>query len=209
MAQGSQPIFYYDLCNPDCYLAAERVSSVLGVVAEWEPVLEAELGAAPEEVDRRAIERLAAERGLQPLCWPRRWPPDTRLATLAATYAKQVGRTVAFSLAAFRQAFAGGRDLSERDTVLIAAAACELHPAALLKGVELRSVAQALERAAARAKAAGVRSLPAVQVGERVFTGDGGLDEAAAALSGGSARETMAIQFGQSELERQSSEDAR
>ena len=52
---------------------------------------------------------------------------------LAATYAKQVGRTVAFSLAAFRQAFAGGRDLGDTDTVLIAAAACEMHPAAVLR----------------------------------------------------------------------------
>ena len=135
MAQGSQPIFYSDLGNPECYLAAERVSSVLGVVAEWEPVLEAELGAAPEEVDRRAIERLAAERGLQPLCWPRRWPPDTRLATLAATYAKQVGRTVAFSLAAFRQAFAGGRDLSERDTVLIAASIAAKRPPSAISAI--------------------------------------------------------------------------
>ena len=47
---------------------------------------------------------------------------------LAATYAKQFGRAVAFSLAAFRQAFAGGRDLGDEITVLIAAAACEMHP---------------------------------------------------------------------------------
>jgi 2-hydroxychromene-2-carboxylate isomerase len=208
VAEGTQPVFYYDLGNPECYLAAERVSSVLPVVAEWEPVSEVELGAATGQVDRQAIRQLATERGLQPLRWPVRWPPDTRLAILAATYAKQVGRAVAFSLAAFRQAFAGGRDLSERDTVLIAAAACELHPSALLKGVELRSVAQALERAAARARAAGVRSLPAVQVGERVFTGDAGLDEAAAALGSRAAPETMSAQFGQSELESQSSEEA-
>ena len=46
----------------------------------------------------------------------------------AATYAKQIGRAVAFALAAFRQAYAGGRDLVEPDNVLIAAAACEMHP---------------------------------------------------------------------------------
>jgi 2-hydroxychromene-2-carboxylate isomerase len=209
VADGTQPVFYYDLGNPECYLAAERVSSVLPAVAEWEPVLEVELGAAPEQVDRQGIEQRAAERGLQPLRWPQRWPPDTRLAIRAATYAKQVGRAVAFSLAAFRQAFAGGRDLSEPDTVLIAAAACELHPAALLKGVELRSVALGLERATARARAAGVRSLPAVEVGERVFAGDAGLEHAAAALRCGPAPETMAIQFGLSELDGQSSEEGR
>lgn len=185
MARGAQPVFYYDLGNPECYLAAERCSSVLPVVPEWEPVLGLDLDAARDQVDREEIERLAAERGLQPLRWPGRWPPDTRLAMLAATYAKTLGRAVAFSLAAFRQAFAGGRDLSERDTVLIAAAACELHPAALLKGVELRSVAGGLGRATARARSAGVSSLPAVQVEERLFVGDAGVEEAAAALRGG------------------------
>jgi 2-hydroxychromene-2-carboxylate isomerase len=206
---GPQPVFYYDLGNPECYLAAERVSTVLPVVPEWEPVLGRELGAVEEQVDRELIERLAAERGLQPLRWPSRWPPDTRLAMLAATYAKLVGRAVAFSLASFRQAFAAGRDLSEQDTVLIAAAACELHPRALLKGVALRSVADGLEQAAARARTVGVRSLPAMQVGETVFAGEAGLDDAAAAVRGGRSPETMAIHFGAPEVGRQSSEEGR
>lgn len=182
MESGPRPLFYYDLGNPECYLAAERMSTVLSVVPEWEPVLAVDIGAAEDNVDRALIERLAAERGLQPLRWPAHWPPDTKLAMLAATYAKLVGRAVAFSLAAFRQAFAAGRDLSEPDTVLIAAAACELHPTALLKGVELRSVAEGLEQATARARAAGVRSLPAVQVGESVFAGEARLTDAAAAV---------------------------
>jgi predicted DsbA family dithiol-disulfide isomerase len=88
---------------------------------------------------------------------------------LAATYAKRAGRAVAFSLAAFRQAFAGGRDLGDIDTVLIAAAACEIHPTAMLKGISLRSVGQALEHAGARARAAGVTSLPAIEIGGRVY----------------------------------------
>ena len=50
------------------------------------------------------------------------------IAMRVATFAKQTGRTVSFALAAFRQAFAAGRDLSDPDNVLIAAAACELHP---------------------------------------------------------------------------------
>jgi 2-hydroxychromene-2-carboxylate isomerase len=78
--------------------------------------------------------------------------------------------------------------LSELDTVLIAAAACELHPAALLKALELRSVAQALEQAGARARTAGVSSLPAVQVGESVFAGDAALEEAAIGLHVGGRR---------------------
>ena len=53
-----------------------------------------------------------------------------------ATYARQIGRVVAFAQAAFRQAFAGGRSLADEDSVLIAAAACEMHPAAVLQGRE-------------------------------------------------------------------------
>jgi 2-hydroxychromene-2-carboxylate isomerase len=189
--EPAQPIFYYDLGSPECYLAAERVMTSLPVVPEWEPVLGVELGvpdASCERAafDRAAFERLAAERGLQPIRWPAPWPPDSRPAMLAATYAKRVGRAVAFSLAAFRQAFAGGRDLGDQNTVLIAAAACEMHPTAVLKGIGMRSVNDALRDATARAAAARVRSLPALAVGGRIFHGDAGLDEAAAAL--GSAR---------------------
>jgi 2-hydroxychromene-2-carboxylate isomerase len=96
----------------------------------------------------------------------------------AATYAKGIGRAVAFSLAAFRQAFAGGRDLGHRDTVLIAAAACEMHPSAVLKGIALRSTEQALRRAGTRASAAAISALPAIVLGGQVFQGIEALEEA-------------------------------
>ena len=87
------------------------------------------------------VERRAQERGLQPLRWPDPWPTPTRSSPCAPPPSpQQAGRAVAFSLAAFRQAFAAGRDLSMADNVLIAAAACELHPNAVLKGVETKSV---------------------------------------------------------------------
>ena len=67
---------------------------------------------------------------------------------------------------------------------MIAAAACEIHPAALLKGIALRSVKLALEEATARARAAGVCSLPAIAAGELVYEGDRGLEAAAVRLGG-------------------------
>ena len=82
----------------------------------------------------REVERRAAEYGLPAVRWPEPWPGNTLLAMRAATYAKQIGKVVSFSLAAFRQAFAGGRDLTEPDNVMIAAAACELHPNAAHEG---------------------------------------------------------------------------
>jgi len=167
----TQPVFYYDLGEPECYLVAERVVSELEVVPEWEPVLAGGVGAGIGVPHREELAVRARELGLQPMRWPAGWPRDSRNAMLAATYAKRIGRVVAFSLAAFRQAFAGGRDLGDEHTVLIAAAACEMHPTAVLKGIGLRSVGEALDGAAVRAREAGASSLPAIQVGDAVFTG--------------------------------------
>jgi 2-hydroxychromene-2-carboxylate isomerase len=153
-------VFYYDLGSPECYLMAERIAAgELGATTEWEPI---HLGALSREPDRATVERVAADQGLQQFRWPGQWPMDTRRAMLAATYAKRIGRVVAFSLAAFRQAFAGGRDLGDPETLLIVGAACEIHPTALLRALEMRSVSEALEQATSRALAAGVEALPAV-----------------------------------------------
>jgi 2-hydroxychromene-2-carboxylate isomerase len=177
----TQPVFYYDLGSPRCYLLAERIMADLPVVPEWEPVLAVDLGIEVVEPDRASLGLLVDERRMQPLRWPQQWPPDGRTAALAATYAKHIGRAVAFSLACFRQTFAGGRDLGDESTVLIAAAACEMHPSAVLKGIGLRSVTTGLDQAVARARAAGVTQLPAIGVADRVFTE---LEEAAEALTG-------------------------
>ncbi len=180
--EEEQPVFFYDLASPECYLAAERVLHALPVLAEWQPVHLPE--ACTEQIDRSGLERRAAAQGLQPVRWPRAWPPDSGLAMHAATYAKQIGRAVAFSQAAFRQAFAGGRDLADPDTVLIAGAACEMHPTALLKSAELRSVRAALTRTTEAARAAGVRTLPAVRLASgEVFAGEHALHAAAGALA--------------------------
>jgi len=182
--------FYYDFATPDAYLALERLVHTLGVVPELIPVRRADLDdAAPlypasgDVAARSAFADTVAQRGLQPLRWPDAWPFDDTLALLAATYARGISKVAAFSLAALRQAYAGGADLSAEQTVLLAAAACEIHPRAVLAAVGTKNVAAALERAALTARADGVRDLPAVVIDARVFTGDAGLDAAAAALA--------------------------
>jgi 2-hydroxychromene-2-carboxylate isomerase len=186
--QADRPVFYYDLASPEAYLAAERVNAVLPVVPEWQPILLAELEGGEEldawrcEAERDSVmedvARRAARRGLQPVRWPATWPGDTRLAMLAATYARGIGRAVAYSLAAFRQAFAAGRDLSDPDSVAIAAAACELHPAAVLKAVEMRSTREALRAATDAAGRAGVRTVPTIGVGGRLYVGEAAVEQA-------------------------------
>ncbi len=186
--------FYFDLRSPEAYLAAERALSVLPAPCEWHPILASMLPHAESfeayrcereaQIARENIERRAGELGLLPLRWPDPFPFDSRLAMLAATYAKRLGKTVAFALAAFRQAYAGANALSVSDNVLIAAAACEIHPRALLRATETRGLAAELERASRAAATLGVSDVPAVRVGDRVVVGERSLEQAGMLLAG-------------------------
>jgi 2-hydroxychromene-2-carboxylate isomerase len=178
--ESARPSFYFDFGSPEAYLAAERVIQTLPFAAEWIPIRAPRAWddgfrcAEERDIARLEIERVAAARVLQSV----RWPPafESEMALRAATYAKQIGRVVAFGLAAFRQAYAGGADLGDRDVVLIAASACEMHPRAVLQAIERDAVARALEEATALAVARGVVSCPTV------WTPDGVLLEGDAAL---------------------------
>jgi len=165
----------------------------LPVQAEWQPVLARDLtpAAAPPGADgtQAAVEQRAAELGLQPLRWPQPFPFDSALAMRVASYAKQIGRGVAFAQSAFRQAYAGGRSLEDSDSVLIAAAACEMHPAAVLHAADMRATREQLERTTAAAALAGVREVPAIVLepahpreAAQVFQGGHALEEAMARL---------------------------
>jgi 2-hydroxychromene-2-carboxylate isomerase len=166
---------------------------VLPVVPVWQPILLGgiwkETGGGSwaatdgREAGMAEVERRAAEYELMPIRWPDEWPADTLTAMRVATFAASIGRAVAFSLAAFRQAFAGGKDLSDVDNVLIAAAACELHPNAILKAIETQSVKDKLRAATQEAYERGVRGVPTIAVGDELFYGDDRLEEAASALS--------------------------
>jgi 2-hydroxychromene-2-carboxylate isomerase len=136
------------------------------------------------DVFRAEIARRADELHLQPLRWPEPFPFDSALAMRVATYAKSIGRTVPFAQAAFRQAFAGGRDLAQLDNVLIAAAACEMHPSAVARGAELRGVREQLAAATNDAINRSIKNVPAIVVGGRVFEGERCVEQAAAEMDG-------------------------
>jgi 2-hydroxychromene-2-carboxylate isomerase len=181
------PAFYFDLGSPEAYLAAERVLQVMPVATPWVPILERDLGSPPVEVERDAFTARAAAAGLQAVRWPEPFPFDSEQAMLAATYARSIGRVVPFSLAAFRQAFAGGRALDGDDAIVIAGSGCEMHPRALLTGSGTRATRDMLHTETALAVERGVTQVPAVWVpgataGEgQVFEGADGLERAAAA----------------------------
>lgn len=187
------PVFYYDLGSPYAWLAAERIHEVMPVTPIWQPILLGGIwqqtgGGSWSLTDARAdgigeVERRAREYELMDVRWPEGWPNNSLLAMRAATFAQQAGRAVAFSLAAFRQAFCAGRDISDLDNVLIAAAACELHPNAVTRGIESKSVKDRLRAATDEAAARGVVGVPTVAVGDDLFWGDDQLEAAAAAAS--------------------------
>ena len=195
---SQRPTFYFDLGSPYAYLAAERVNALFteacGEPPEWQPILlgglfkrfgrESWANGPGREEGMREIERRASAYGLPPIRWPDPWPGNTLAAMRAATFAKEIGRTVSFSLAGFRQAFAGARDLSVVDNVLLAAAAAEMHPRAVVKAIERDSVKSALREATDEAASLGVQGVPSLVVGGEVFWGDDRLEDAASAAAG-------------------------
>jgi 2-hydroxychromene-2-carboxylate isomerase len=186
------PVFYYDLGSPYAYLTAERVNPLfveaIGLPPVWQPIL---LGGLFQRFGRDSwangpereegiseVERRASSYGLPPIAWPEPWPGNTLYAMRVATFAKEIGKAVSFATAAFRQAFAGGRDLSEPENVMIAAAACELHPRAVEQAAGRDSVKTRLREATDAAADAGVRGVPSLVVNGEVFWGDDRVEEA-------------------------------
>ena len=190
--------FYYDLGSPYAYLAAERIHAVFEEAGAeppvWQPVLLGGLfrrfgrdswaNGPGREAGMREVERRAQAYGLPPIRWPDPFPGNTLFAMRVATFATEIGRGVSLPLAAFRQAFAAGRDLSEPDNVYLAAASAELHPRALRTAAERDSIKARLREATEEAGDLGVTGVPSVVVGDQVFWGDDRLAEAAAAAAG-------------------------
>jgi 2-hydroxychromene-2-carboxylate isomerase len=160
---------------------------------EWQPILLGGLfqrfgrsswGQGPDrEAGMWEVERRAQAYGLPPIRWPDPWPGNMLAAMRTATFAKELGRAVSFSLAAFRQAFAAGRDLSEVDNVFIAAASSELHPRSLTTAIARDAIKDRLREATDRAGDLGVFGVPAILVGDEVFWGDDRLEDAADAAA--------------------------
>ncbi|MFL5907489.1 MAG: 2-hydroxychromene-2-carboxylate isomerase [Solirubrobacterales bacterium] len=197
----AESVFYYDFSSPYSYLAAERISGLFAEAGaeqpEWQPISFGHVlqgsgrtpwsmqpdGPDPEDLEE--IQRRAAKRGLPEVRYPPGWPVESYSLNpvRAAIYAKEGGKVVSFSLACFRQVFAAGRDMSDVDNVLIAAAACELHPNAVLKGIETKSVKERLRAGTEEAIERGVEGIPTVAVGDQLFWGDDRLEEAVAIAS--------------------------
>ena len=177
----ASPAFFFDLACPFSYLAAERVERLLGTV-EWIPAVAGARIVGHPGVLRAHAERRAAALRL-PLVWPERYPNPTPSALRAAARAAQLGAGSTFALAAARLAFCGGFDLEDPEVLAEAAAAAGLTLEQCLSAAGERALDSSLEATAEGLRAQGVRQLPAVRVGGRLFDGERRLVEAAALQS--------------------------
>jgi 2-hydroxychromene-2-carboxylate isomerase len=187
-----QPTFYFDLGSPYAYLTAERLASVLGEPAHWQPL---SLGglfkangrsswALGDHERRQAgmaeVERRARGYGLPPVRWPDPWPGNYLMAMRATTFAFSVGRGHELALEAFRDAFARGIDLSVPAHVLDAAERAGLDRREVEDATQAPQIKQALRAATDAAHALGVIGVPTIAIDGELFWGDDRLEDAAA-----------------------------
>lgn len=183
------PAFFFDVCCPFSYLAAERIERLLGEV-EWIPassVALADGGWQISEAERFAAERRAAEVRL-PLVWPDRSPLSVPGLLRAVSYATTIGGGAQFALAAMRLEFCGGFDLEDPEILAEAAAAAGIPLEECFAAIGDRALDASLGATVRALRGRGVGRLPAVRVGSRLIDGEHRLAEAAALLRVPAAR---------------------
>jgi 2-hydroxychromene-2-carboxylate isomerase len=183
---------YFDLGSPYAYLAVARARAVLGRAPDLEPVLLGAIfrlrgrGSWSQTAGRASgiaeVERRASAYGLPPVVWPHGWPLDGLRTMRAATWAKQQSMLAPFAQAAFVQQFVHGRDLSGVDALAAVAEDVGLSGEELRAAIASPAVKDQLRAATAHAWELGVRGVPTVRVGARLFYGDDQLEAAAAEL---------------------------
>lgn len=171
---ATRPTCFVDLADPLSYLVAERIERALPGV-RLRPaslaVIEGREGEAPlcdTAWVRATAERRARELRL-PLQWPERFPAGVAPAMRAAAYAVGRDRGAAYLLAAGRLAFCGGYDLSDPDVIAEAAAAAQLSVRGCLAAARDPARGQQVREISVRLRGAGVRRLPALELGTRLL----------------------------------------
>jgi 2-hydroxychromene-2-carboxylate isomerase len=182
---------YYDLASPYAYLAVARAADVLRAPPRLQPVLAGAIFAhrgwgswahTPEREARVAeIEARARRYGLPPIAWPPGWPMNALQAMRAATWAQRLGRGEAFAHAAYRAAFAEGRDLAQAAELRAVAAGVGLPAGGLDVALGDPEIKAALRGATDAAIERGVRGVPTLATEDgRLLFGDDRLEDALA-----------------------------
>jgi 2-hydroxychromene-2-carboxylate isomerase len=185
-------VLYYDLASPYAYLAVSRAADVLGEAPRLQPVLVGAIFGLRGHgswalTDQRAageaeIERRAKRYGLPPMAWPRGWPLNSLGPMRAAVWAERQGRQEAFARAVFEREFARGEDVS--DVARLEEIGREVGVEGIREAIAEPEIKQALRAATEQAWERGVRGVPTLEAGGRLYFGDDRLEEAAAAARG-------------------------
>ena len=187
------PQLYFDLGSPYAYLALERAESVLGRPVALEPVLVGAIfgwrghGSWALTDERAAgmaeIERRADRYGLPPMDWPPDWPANALSAMRCAVWAARRRRLEPFAREVGRRQWTEAANISDPDVLAACAAAVGLDAAEMLEAIRAPELKEQLRGLTERAWEAGVRGVPTLRVGERLFFGDDRLHEAAASVA--------------------------
>jgi 2-hydroxychromene-2-carboxylate isomerase len=169
-----------------------RAAGVLGEAPRLQPVL---VGAifvrrgrgswaltGQRDAGEAEIERRAARYGLPPLVWPDGWPLNSLAPMRAAVWAHRQGRGPEFASAAYEREFAHGEDIS--DVVLLDEIGRSVGVEGIREAVADPEIKQALREATDAAWERGVRGVPTLEAGRRLYFGDDRLEEAASATRG-------------------------
>jgi 2-hydroxychromene-2-carboxylate isomerase len=125
--------------------------------------------------------------GLPPIVWPDPWPTDYLAAMRAVTWAFQIGGGHELARQLFCDGFQRGRELSIEAHVLSATSQAGLDRHEARDAMRDPQIKRTLREATEAAHALGVFGVPTVAIGEELFWGDDRLEDAAYALSVGSA----------------------
>jgi 2-hydroxychromene-2-carboxylate isomerase len=179
--------FFYDFVSPYSYFASTRVEALAagtGATLRWRPfllggVLKATDNKAPAETPAKYAHlkvdtaRWARRLGV-PFAFPPVHPFPTVLAMRCALAAERLGGLVPFTHAAFRAAWAEGKDLTHPETLAEVAASAGLDGAAVVAGAagEKAALVAQTEEAVRR----GAFGAPSFFVGDDLFVGNDRLD---------------------------------
>ncbi len=178
--------FFFDYASPYSYLAAQQVEAVAertGAELRWRPFL---LGAVfkstgnvpPISSASKAsymledLSRWARHLGLPAFRLPESFPINSLKANRLGLVAAEHGRIAPFSHAAFRAAFAEGKDLSDPKVLEALARQVDLNPEQALAQIENQEIKDALRRNTEEAVERGAFGAPMFFVGKDMYFGN-------------------------------------
>ena len=178
--------FFFDYASPYSYLACNQVEAVAqrtGAELRWRPFL---LGAVfkatgnntPTQVPAKGVyiakdlQDWVSYLGLPALVLPESFPINSLKANRLALVAAEQGKVAAFSHAAYRAAFAEGKDLSDPKVLAEVARGVGMDADKALAQMENQEIKDALRRNTDEALSRGVFGAPTFFVGDNMFFGN-------------------------------------